>query len=202
VEFVPRSVTAFRLALAACLLLPLLAHAAGLGRLTVQSAIGQPLLKVVDISSMIVNAMVNQVDAEKIRVGQRAQVRFDAFLGLVLPARVHSIGVVPKSSRYRPDFVKEIPVLLKLEKTDPRIIPDLSVSADVIVEEEEKAPVAPREALHAGEGGAQFVYVRQPGGWQQRRVEPGLASNTRVAIRNGLGAGEVIALERPAPGKR
>lgn len=52
VEFVPRSVTAFRLALAACLLLPLLAHAAGLGRLTVQSAIGQPLRAEVAVVSL------------------------------------------------------------------------------------------------------------------------------------------------------
>lgn len=52
VESVPRSVATFRLALAACLLLPLLTHAAGLGRLTVQSALGQPLRAEVAIVSL------------------------------------------------------------------------------------------------------------------------------------------------------
>lgn len=47
-----RAVTSFRLALTACLLLPLLAHAAGLGRLTVQSALGQPLRAEVEVVSL------------------------------------------------------------------------------------------------------------------------------------------------------
>ncbi|TAK43114.1 MAG: pilus assembly protein [Betaproteobacteria bacterium] len=47
-----RAFTASRLALAACLLLPLIADAAGLGRLAVQSALGQPLRAEVEIVSM------------------------------------------------------------------------------------------------------------------------------------------------------
>ncbi|TAN48203.1 MAG: pilus assembly protein FimV, partial [Betaproteobacteria bacterium] len=52
VEPVLRAFTASRLALAACLLLPLIADAAGLGRLAVQSALGQPLRAEVEIVSL------------------------------------------------------------------------------------------------------------------------------------------------------
>ena len=45
-------VTTVRLALTACLLLPLIAHAAGLGRLAVQSALGQPLRAEVEVVSL------------------------------------------------------------------------------------------------------------------------------------------------------
>ncbi|MCD6302405.1 MAG: HlyD family efflux transporter periplasmic adaptor subunit, partial [Anaerolineae bacterium] len=94
---------------------------------------GQPFMQVVDLSSMIVNAKINQVDVEKIRIGMKARVRFDAFPDLELPATVYSVGTVAKSRVYRPDYLKEVPVVLKLDKTDPRVIPDLSVSADIIL---------------------------------------------------------------------
>src|SRR5688572_27010807 len=44
--------TVIRFLFAACLILPLAAHAAGLGRLTVQSALGEPLRAEVEITSL------------------------------------------------------------------------------------------------------------------------------------------------------
>ncbi len=160
---------------------------------------GMPFMQIVDPSSMVINATLNQVDVEKLRLGQKARVRFDAFPGLELPAVIHSIGTVTRASRYRPDYVKELPVSLKLTKMDPRVIPDLSVSADVILESEQNTAVVPLAAVFAGEGGSSTpaVYVRQPTGWQRRPVVLGAASNTEIAVRSGLRAGEEVALERP-----
>ena len=55
---------------------------------------GAPIMRIVDLSSMIVNAVVNQVDAEQIRIGAKAQVRFDAYPELQLPAEVYSIAAI------------------------------------------------------------------------------------------------------------
>ncbi|MCL4181793.1 MAG: hypothetical protein KJ072_29165, partial [Verrucomicrobia bacterium] len=110
-----------------------------------------------------------QVDVERMRIGMKATVRFDAFPGLVLPAKVYAIGTVAKSSRYRPDWIKEMAVVLKLEKMDPRVIPDLSVSVDVVVDQVENATLVPREAVQYGGAGSQpgeaFVWVRNGGAW-------------------------------------
>ena len=69
---------------------------------------GMPIMQIVDLSSMIVNATVNQVDAEQIRIGAKAQVRFDAYPDLELPAEVYAIGAMPKASQFRADYVKEV----------------------------------------------------------------------------------------------
>jgi len=166
---------------------------------------GQTFMQIVEPGSMIINATVNQVDAEKLRIGQKARVRFDAFAGLELPAKVHAIGTVAKSSRSRPDWVKEMAVVLKLEEMDPRVIPDLSVSADVILESVEAEAAVPLEAVFYGkeEPGKQaqaFVYVRGQKGWEQRPIETGLASNTRIAVLSGLRPDERVALEKPEAG--
>ncbi len=160
---------------------------------------GQPFLQVVDLSSMIVKAKVNQLDVEEVRIGQRARVRFDAFPDLELPARVYSIGTVAKARRYRPDYVREVPVILKLERTDPRVIPDLSVSADVIVETTEaELPVVPRSAIFRDEpGGTPYVFVKRGEQWERREVELGTGNHVFVAVRRGLEPGEVVAARRP-----
>ena len=163
---------------------------------------GQPFMQIVDPSSMIVKANASQVDVEKIRIGQAARIRFDAFPDLELPARVHSVGTVARASRSRPDWVKEMSVVLKLEKMDPRVIPDLSVSADVLLESEQASAVIPLEGLFQDEAGRPYVWLQTSNRWQKRSVETGLANGTVVGIRSGLRDSDIIALGKPpAPAK-
>lgn len=164
---------------------------------------GMMFMQVVDPSSMIINASVNQVDIQNLRLGQRARVSFDAFPGLVLPAHLVTIGAITKTSGMRGSFKKEVAVRLRLDKLDPRIIPDLSVSADIVLEEAASATVVPAEALMsdnstAGAEPKPFVMVRNAAGiWERRDVQLGVVSNTHAAIRGGVKPGEIVALEPP-----
>ena len=158
---------------------------------------GQFFMQIVDPKSMIVTALVNQVDGEQLRIGMKARVRFDAYPGLEVPAHVVSIAAVPKSGGMRATFVREIPVRLKIDQMDPRIIPDLSCSVDVVVGEEKEATVAPLAGLFAdAETGKKFVYIQAGTAWNRREVEVGL-ENYLVASVKGLRRGEVIALDIP-----
>lgn len=161
---------------------------------------GQFFMSIVDPSSMVVNASVNQVDIDRLRIGAKARVKFDAYPDLELPAHVYSLGGVPKTGGVRANYVKEIPLRLKLEKMDPRVIPDLSVSVDVILETEENAVLVPLGSVYqdGGESARPYVFVQGPGGsWQRREVELGLRSFTHVVVRTGLKPREVVALDRP-----
>ncbi len=164
---------------------------------------GSMFMRIVDPSSMVVNASVNQADIEMLRVGARTKVRFDAYPDLELPGRVYSIGAMPKSGGFRAAYVKEIPVMIRLERLDPRVVPDLSVSADVVVSAEPDAVVAPLETVFRNKPGAEpYVFVRGAAGWEQRPVQVGLTNNVAAVIRSGLRPGEVIAAERPEMGQK
>lgn len=168
-----------------------------------QLAPGMLFMRIVDLSSMLVQARANQVDVERIRIGARARVRFDAYPDLELPARVHAIAPMPISGGFRAAYVKEVPVVLKLEKLDPRVVPDLSVSADVVLDAEDNAVVAPLAGIFRDSAdGPPYVFVQQPGGWERRPVELGVRNHVVAAIRSGLRPGEVIALERPPAGRK
>jgi HlyD family secretion protein len=165
---------------------------------------GQLFMRVVDTSSMMVAATVNQVDVEKIRMGAKARIRFDAYPDLELPAHVYSVGALGKISRYRSGFVSEVPIGLKIDKMDPRVIPDLSVGVDVILDTERDATLVPLESIFSDEGAGQapFVFVKNAGGWERRPVSLGVADNIEVVVRSGLRPGEVIAAEWPAGERR
>jgi len=159
---------------------------------------GMPVVKIVDLSSMMVNAKVNQVDAEKIRVGAKARIQFDAFPGLELPGEVYGIAALPKASQFREDWVREVPVLIRLTRTDPRVIPDLSVSADVALDAEPQTLVIPLESVFRdAPDGPPYVFVRQPEGWVRRQVELGAKNYISTSVVSGLKAGEVVATQRP-----
>ena len=157
-------------------------------------------MQVVNPSSMVVNASVNQVDVDKLRIGSKATVRFDAYPGLALPAHVDSIAAVTKPGGARPTFVREVPIRIKLDQMDARVIPDLTVSADITVDQEtaERTTVPAAAVFKEGELAKSYVMVKQPSGWEKREVTLGTANNVVAAVKTGLHPGEIVALDRPS----
>lgn len=163
---------------------------------------GQMFARIVDTSSMLVSATVNQADVESLRINAPATLHFDAYPDLVLPAHVVSIGAIANTGGFRANYVKEIPVYLKLDKVDPRVIPDLTVSVDVVVESSEDSVVIPMESVFTDESGKSFVFVRSAGGFEKRQIELGLKNHIKAVVKSGVREGEVVAVEPPtAPQK-
>ena len=157
---------------------------------------GQPFLTIVDPSSMILNATVNQVDAERLRLGMKTNVHLDAYPDIDLPGVLDGIGAMSKTSTFRAGYVGEIPIRIKIEKMDSRVIPDLTGSADVILSGETNTMVLPRAAIFQ-ENGDSYVFAQSPEGWIKKKVELGEVSFTQVAIHSGLQKGDVVALQKP-----
>ncbi len=162
-----------------------------------QVTAGQPFMYIVDPNSMVLNAQVNQVDAERLRIGYKARIRLDAYADIELPGTVEGIGAMSKSSVFRAGYVGVIPVRVKLDKQDERVIPDLTGSAEISLSAEANAVSVPRGAVF-DEGGGHFVFVKnEQGGWTKKQVEIGVRGFTKVAIHSGVAKGDVVALDRP-----
>jgi HlyD family secretion protein len=158
---------------------------------------GQPFMFIVDPSSMVLSATVNQVDAERLRLGMKAKIRLDAYNDIEVPGTLQGIGAMAQTSTFRASYVGEIPVRLSLDRMDPRIIPDLTASAEVYLQSEQNAVVLPRAALFE-ENGSKYVFLRNPeGAWMRKPVQTGVVGFTDVAIHSGVQKGDVVALQRP-----
>ena len=168
---------------------------------------GSYFLQIVDPSGMVLNGDLNQVDSQAVRVGQRAEIRLDAYPDKVWPGRVTAVGAIaggggggmrgPRGGG-RTDFVRNVPVAIAIEAQSKEIIPDLSGSADILLEAHKNVVLAPKDAIHS-EGEEQFVYVRAEGSREfiKQRVETGQSNSTHTAILSGVEEGDEIALRPP-----
>jgi multidrug efflux pump subunit AcrA (membrane-fusion protein) len=171
-----------------------------MGQIQVGDQMGpnQPFMKIVDPKSMQLEASVNQVESELIRVGQPVTVNFDAFPGLRLRGKIYAIGAIAVGGWRSSQYLRTIPVKVTLLDQDQRVIPDLTASADVLVGRRENKLLVPLEAVQ-NEHGKTVVYVKAAAGFEAREVTVEEANNTLAAIASGLKAGEVVALSHPAP---
>jgi hypothetical protein len=154
---------------------------------------GQPFMRVVDLSSMAVEATMSQTDCESIHPGQKAKVHFDAYPDLILDAHVESVGTFA-SARRSSFYVRRIPVRIAIEGSDPRVLPDLTASADVMIGADDDGLLIPRDAVTES-GGKPVVFVRQGETLTPREVEIGAVGNLQVAVVAGLQEGEEIAVQ-------
>ena len=140
---------------------------------------------------MQIEANVNQAQSSELRIGQRVRIGFDAFSGLELTGRVHSIGALASSPGRSQYFIRMVPVRITIDKLDPRVIPDLSAFVDVITAQQESALQVPLAAV-SEDGGKSYVYVKSANGFEKRAVTTGMHSYTQVAIKGGLRSGEEV----------
>jgi hypothetical protein len=108
-----------------------------------------------------------------------------------LPARVIGAGNSERAHGYRPNFVRTRPVRLKFEGASEHLIPDLSASADVVLETSPEGPTVPLDYV-AGENGRPFVYLREGEEFRRQPVELGVTSHIEAAVLSGIDAGQVI----------
>jgi multidrug efflux pump subunit AcrA (membrane-fusion protein) len=154
---------------------------------------GQPFMKIVDTTKMRVEGSINQAESSDFRVGQKARIKFDAFPGMEFDGTIHSIGALAAAGFRSSYFVRSVPVRVNIGGNDPRLIPDLSASADVIVESTPNEVLIPIAAVRE-ENGKSFAYVKKGDDFERRPITAGNRSDTRVAIVSGIQPGEVVRL--------
>lgn len=167
---------------------------------------GALFMRVVDLSSMAVFAQLNQADTQLVELGTPVSVRLDAYPDVAFEGRIRSIGAMatssgsgsrrgpPGSSGSRGEWIKKVPVEVEILTEDERIKPDLSASADVLVESRPDALVIPRAAV-GGIGERPVVWVQGDAGFEAREVRLGSIGNTNVVVESGLKTGDVIAAQ-------
>jgi HlyD family secretion protein len=164
---------------------------------------GSLFMQVVDPSDMVLQTQVNQTDIHLLRVGQTADIHLDAYPDQVWKGRVESVAAMAGGGAEMPgrgrggsgNYVRNVAVAINILDSDPIIIPDLSASADVVLESQGDVVLAPREALNQiGED----WYVWLMGGKDQkperRAVEVSSWTDTQVAVSAGLKEGDKLAV--------
>lgn len=95
---------------------------------------GTSFMQVVDPSRMEVRVQIAQPDLRRIRVGDRARVRPDAYPDLVLPAVLEEVSPLGQEGSFS-DKIRVFNARFVVEGSDPKLLPDLSVAVDLAAPE-------------------------------------------------------------------
>jgi multidrug resistance efflux pump len=101
---------------------------------------GQPVIDIVDTSTMQVRARINQADAGAVRAGQSAVVRLDGFPELSFKGRVEL--VTPLAVTGMSMTVRAFVAVVTIQGTHPQLLPDLTASVELTTEAPAPPPAA------------------------------------------------------------
>lgn len=149
------------------------------------------IAQVVDNSEVFFDSDIDEADIGKITLGKSAEVTLDAYGDKIFKGTVARIKPQTKTTSSNATVVT---VRVKLSDNPINFVNGLTGQATIILEEAKNALTIPQEALRDDN----VVFV----GAKERKVVPGIKSDTDVEIKEGLGEDDRVLLNPPAVGTR
>ena len=159
---------------------------------------GTEVLTIADLSSMIINAQVNQADVPRLKVGESVEVTVEAVTGLSVTGLVERI--YPQATIK--NNIKGYPARIVLKKVDPRVRPGMTANVKIPVASAANVTAVPLSAVFTEKSLVngqmeRFVYVQQGEAFEKRNVKVGVSDYFNAEIQEGLKEGEIVSLELP-----
>jgi RND family efflux transporter MFP subunit len=149
---------------------------------------GQPVIDLVDASTLKVRAPAPAADVPYLEVGAEVAIRVDAFPGEVFAGRLVRLGAEldPRA--------RSLDVEAEIANRDGRLKPGMSARLEVPRRTLTDAVLVPLESL-VDLGEARAVFVVEDGVARRRVVELGPVVGERVVVLSGVAAGEPVVVE-------
>jgi HlyD family secretion protein len=155
---------------------------------------GTLFMRIADRGTMQVEGTVNQAEIVHFRIGQEAIVRLDAYPDAAYKGKVIAIGALATApGRTANYYLRSVPIQVQILDPDQRVLPDLSASAEILVDTAEDVLLVPAGAVKQ-EDGQTFVYVKSGESVEKRLVTMGPAQGAQVALTSGVSEGDVLVI--------
>jgi RND family efflux transporter MFP subunit len=152
---------------------------------------GQKLMRVCDLSKLQVQARIHEALISRVRAGQAARVRVDAFPGRQLNGRVTQVAAVASQQDWLTADVKVYPTTVALDGDVAGLKPGMSAEVTLVIEQRQGVLRLPVQAL-LGAGGKSVCYVREGEDIAERLVAVGASDGAFVEVTGGLKEGEAV----------
>ncbi|HLJ85182.1 MAG TPA: efflux RND transporter periplasmic adaptor subunit [Candidatus Angelobacter sp.] len=157
---------------------------------------GAIIAEIPDLSSVRVNARIEEIDRGRVKLGQPAFVRIDA-----IPEKEFHATVAEISPLAKPDYsswppAKNFDMVMQITDPDPRIRPGMNATARIAVETIPNGTLVPARYIF-DRNGRSVAFVLQGSKFVERTVDIARRSKSELLIGRGLQPGERIATEDP-----
>ncbi len=160
---------------------------------------GASIVELPDLSSIHLEARLDEADRGRLDVGQDAVVRIEAVPGRDFKARIDSVSLLARvdfSAGWPPP--RNFTLGLILLDVDPKIRPGMTATARIAIERVPEVFLVPAEAVFQKDG-APVVYVLDGWGFIERRLQITRRGKEQAAVTEGVKAGDRVATQRPGP---
>lgn len=153
---------------------------------------GQGLINLPNLSTMVVEAAVSEVDVSKVALGQSVEIRLDAIPGPMFTGKVTDISTLARLKE-RGSQINVFDVDIRIDSADTRLKPGMSAKVDIIINIHEDVLSVPIEAVFERDD-TTVVYAK---GGKKIPVSLGERNDQAVIITAGLEENDVICLVDP-----
>jgi RND family efflux transporter MFP subunit len=156
----------------------------------------QKIFSLPDMSAMQVKVSIHESLIKKIKPGQLAEIRVDAFPNLVIVGKVKTVSQLADSQRgWMSGGAKEYPTVVTIEHMPKEELrPGMTAEVKIMVGELSNSLIVPIQAISQHKGDF-FAFVITPTGIERRQVKVGEANDLQVQVLEGLKEGDVVALD-------
>ena len=156
----------------------------------------QGIVTIPEVNRMLVEASISESEVHRVKAGQPAEVRVEAFPDIKLTGTVTRVGTLASTSVNRPFDDKRFDLIITLDPTTAELRPEMTIRADVIVGSRTNVLLLPVTAVFNHQG-TRVVYVIGATGHERRPVDLGESNDRLVEIVAGLREGERVSLAPP-----
>jgi multidrug efflux pump subunit AcrA (membrane-fusion protein) len=158
---------------------------------------GMRMIYLPDLSQLQAETEINEVDISKIKMGQKVEIKLDAFSDTVYTGKVVEIAALAKfKDEEEESKVKIFPVTILIDGTSKSMMPGMTVSCNIIVDKIDSVLFVPLEAV-VKEENTNYVYSKSGGGFSKEEVTVSQANNDYIIIEDGIDEGDQVALSNP-----
>lgn len=156
---------------------------------------GTTLIELPDLSVMMAEVKINEVDIAKITTGLTVEIKPDAYSDTVFSGKVIAIANLAQNKDSK-SKIKIFPVKLAINSKSVSLLPGLTVSCKIKIKEMKGVLYVPVEAIFK-EQGNEFVYVKTTSGFKRKDIKIGAVNTDFVVVKSGLKENEELALADP-----
>lgn len=154
---------------------------------------GTTAFRIDDLSHLLVDVQVSEVDINRVKIGQTATMTFDAIAGKTYNGKVTQVGRVGNNLQGVVDFT----VTVEITDADAQVRPGMTAAVNMVVQQMKNILLVPNRAVRINEGD-RVVFIMKNNIPTQVKITLGASSDTDSQVISGdVKAGDLIIINPP-----
>ena len=135
----------------------------------------------------IVSVNLSEIDVSQVEIGQKATITLDGITDKTFIGEIIGIDRIGETT----SGVTQYPAIIRLDSSSREILPNMTVTANIIIDRKENVLLIPSSAVQTQDE-QNFIKILKGDQAQSISVETGLVSDTQTEIVSGLEEGDLV----------